>query len=158
VMYYLWMHVIYYLEAMEVWQGCHYNRTANTYTFKVKGRNYTLTLLALSQIQTVSHRERKTCRRPCFFIETHVERFISKGKPIYALLVVEKGEEETPLHPLTQPLIHEFMDVFPNDLPPGLPPIRRIEYQIDLLLGASLPNKAAYRCNLTETKELQRQV
>ena len=36
--------------------------------------------------------------------------------------------------------------------------MRGIEHHIDLLPGAALPNKPAYRCNPTETKELQRQV
>ncbi|KNA18433.1 hypothetical protein SOVF_070870, partial [Spinacia oleracea] len=39
-----------------------------------------------------------------------------------------------------------------------LPPIRGIEHQIDLIPGTSLPNKAAYRCNPEETKELQKQI
>ena len=70
----------------------------------------------------------------------------------------KRQEEEIPIHPLAQPLIHEFKDVFPEDLPPGLPPLRGIEHHIDLLPGAALPNKPAYRCNPMETKELQRQV
>ena len=36
--------------------------------------------------------------------------------------------------------------------------MRGIEHHIDLLPGAALPNKPAYKCNPTETKELQRQV
>ncbi|XP_056695519.1 uncharacterized protein [Spinacia oleracea] len=52
----------------------------------------------------------------------------------------------------------DFKDVFPDELPPGLPPIRGIEHQIDLIPGTSLPNKAAYRCNPEETKELQKQI
>ena len=40
----------------------------------------------------------------------------------------------------------------------GLPPIRGIEHQIDLIPGASLPNRAPYRTNPEETKEIQRQV
>jgi hypothetical protein len=36
--------------------------------------------------------------------------------------------------------------------------LRGIEHQIDLILGATLPNHAAYRTNLEETKEIQRQV
>jgi hypothetical protein len=36
--------------------------------------------------------------------------------------------------------------------------LRGFEHQIDLILGASLPNRAAYRTNLEETKEIQRQV
>ena len=55
-------------------------------------------------------------------------------------------------------LLKEFGDVFPMDTPHGLPPLRGIEYQIDHILGASLPNKPAYRSNLEETNEIQRQV
>jgi len=55
-------------------------------------------------------------------------------------------------------LLEEFKDVFPNELPKGLPPIRGIEHQIDLVLGASFPNRPAYRCNPEEAKKIQRQV
>ena len=48
--------------------------------------------------------------------------------------------------------------MFPTEIPPGLPPIQGIEHQIDLILGASLPNRAAYKANLEETKEIQCQV
>ena len=39
-----------------------------------------------------------------------------------------------------------------------MPPIRSIEHQIDLVLGAPLPNKAAYHCNPEETKELHKRI
>ena len=52
-------------------------------------------------------------------------------------------------------ILQEYVDVFPEDVPPGLPPIRGIEHQIDLILGASLPNRAPYRTNPEETKEIQ---
>lgn len=55
-------------------------------------------------------------------------------------------------------LLVEFRDVFPVDLPPGLPPIWVIKHSIDLVPGASLPNKEAYHCNLEEKKELQKQI
>jgi hypothetical protein len=54
--------------------------------------------------------------------------------------------------------LQEYVDVFPTDLPPGLPPLRGIEHQIDLIPGASLPNRASYRTNPDETKEIQSQV
>ena len=54
--------------------------------------------------------------------------------------------------------LQEFKDVFPDDIPSGLPPIRGIEHQIDFVPGASIPNRPAYRSNPEETKELQRQV
>jgi hypothetical protein len=55
-------------------------------------------------------------------------------------------------------LLQEFKDVFPTEIPPRLPPLRGIEHQIDLILGASLSNRAVYRTNPEETKEIQRQV
>ena len=55
-------------------------------------------------------------------------------------------------------LLQEYEDVFPNDVPSGLPPKRGIEHQIDFVPGATILNGLAYRSNLEETKELQRQV
>ncbi|KAL0451549.1 UNVERIFIED_CONTAM: Retrovirus-related Pol polyprotein from transposon.6 [Sesamum latifolium] len=52
-------------------------------------------------------------------------------------------------------LLQDCEDVFPDEIPPGLPPIRRIEHQINFMLGASLPNCPAYRTNPEETKEIQ---
>ena len=45
-----------------------------------------------------------------------------------------------------------------DELPIGLPPLRGIEHAIDLIPGASLPNKPAYRCDPDASKELQRQI
>ena len=45
-----------------------------------------------------------------------------------------------------------------QDPPKGLPPLRGIEHQIDLILGSSLPNCPAYRTNPSETKEIHQQV
>jgi hypothetical protein len=53
-------------------------------------------------------------------------------------------------------LLQEFEDVFLDDIPSGLPPIRGIEHQIDFVPRASIPNRPAYRNNPEETKELQR--
>jgi hypothetical protein len=37
-------------------------------------------------------------------------------------------------------VLHEYEDVFPDEVPPWLPPKRGIEHQIDLVPDASLPN------------------
>ncbi|RDY12242.1 hypothetical protein CR513_02987, partial [Mucuna pruriens] len=52
----------------------------------------------------------------------------------------------------------EFTDVFPDEVPHGLPPLRGIEHQIDLIPGCPIPNRLAYRTNPEETKEIQKQV
>ncbi|XP_057770971.1 uncharacterized protein LOC130990758, partial [Salvia miltiorrhiza] len=60
--------------------------------------------------------------------------------------------------PSIRSVLQEFDDVFPDDTPAGLPPIRGIEHQIDFVPGATLPNRPAYRTNPEETKELERQI
>lgn len=55
-------------------------------------------------------------------------------------------------------LLQDFEDVFPEDVPKGLPAIKGIEHQIDFIPRASIPNRPAYRSNPEETKELRRQV
>jgi hypothetical protein len=60
-------------------------------------------------------------------------------------------------HTITN-LLQEFKNIFPAEIPLGLPPLREIEHQIDLIPGAALPNRPAYRTNLEETKEIQQQV
>ena len=55
-------------------------------------------------------------------------------------------------------LLKEFGDCTPSDLPLGLPPMRDIQHAVNLILGASLPNKAAYRMVPKKKEELHRQV
>jgi hypothetical protein len=79
--------------------------------------------------------------------------------PCYAIICKEvlfSFEDMPPsLPPAVANLLQEYMNVFPQDVPPRLPPIRGIEHQIDLIPGASLPNRAPYRTNPEETKEIQ---
>jgi hypothetical protein len=62
------------------------------------------------------------------------------------------------LPPIVADVLQEYADVFPSEVPSGLPPLRGIEHLIDLIPGASLPNRAPYRTNPKETKEIQCQV
>jgi hypothetical protein len=51
-------------------------------------------------------------------------------------------------------LLQEFEDIFPEEIPSGLPLIRGIEHQIDFIPEAYIPNRPAYRSNPEECKEL----
>ncbi|KAG7529622.1 hypothetical protein ISN44_Un131g000100 [Arabidopsis suecica] len=50
-----------------------------------------------------------------------------------------------------------YKDIFPEEIQPGLPPIRGIKHQMDFVPDSALPNKPAYRMN-PESKELEKQV
>jgi hypothetical protein len=84
------------------------------------------------------------------------------NQPIFVLLYKEAcfntNELDESLPSVVISLLQEYEDVFPNDVPNGLPPIRGIEHQIDFVPGATIPNRPAYKSNPEETKELQRQV
>jgi len=91
-----------------------------------------------------------------FMREKEVERVILARLPMYLLMPHDYCFYSIALPIGMEGLLKEFGDVFPKDNPHGLHFLRGIEHQIDLILGASLPNKPAYRSNLEETKEIQR--
>ena len=55
-------------------------------------------------------------------------------------------------------LLNEYKDIVVDDIPNGLPLVRSISHCMDLIHGASLPNKAPYRLTPTENEELKKQV
>ncbi|XP_022897834.1 uncharacterized protein LOC111411547 [Olea europaea var. sylvestris] len=85
---------------------------------------------------------------------------VGHEKIVYALMPRENStsnlDSEFPAE--VQQLLMEFSDLMPEDLPPGLPPMRDIQHQIDLIPRSSLPNRPAYRLSPKEAEELQRQV
>ncbi|GJX94729.1 putative nucleotidyltransferase, ribonuclease H [Tanacetum coccineum] len=55
------------------------------------------------------------------------------------------------------PVIRDFPEVFPDELP-GLPPPRQVEFRIDLIPGAAPVARAPYRLAPSEMKELSKQL
>ena len=41
-------------------------------------------------------------------------------------------------------MLESYQDVYPEELPPGLPPLRGIEHRMDFVPGAVIPNRPAY--------------
>ncbi|GJU11231.1 putative reverse transcriptase domain-containing protein [Tanacetum coccineum] len=68
---------------------------------------------------------------------------------------MEKKSDEKRLEDI--PVVREFPEVFPEDLP-GLPPVRQVEFQIDLIPGATPVARAPYRLAPSEMQELSNQL
>ncbi|XP_021764110.1 uncharacterized protein LOC110728769 [Chenopodium quinoa] len=132
----------------------------NTYSFMRDKKKIVLNPLS----PTIKHKEPlgtgNTIKENLLIGENEMEKEINQGHIGFICLLREtkESERENPIHPLVKEVLVEYHDVFPDDLPPGLPPIRGIEHQIDLIPRSQLPNRPAYRCTRDEAGELQRQV
>ncbi|GJX49786.1 hypothetical protein Tco_0276631 [Tanacetum coccineum] len=60
--------------------------------------------------------------------------------------LIEKAEGESKLEDVS--IVRNFLEVFPEDLP-GLPPTQQVEFQIDLVLGATPVARSLYRLAVT---------
>ncbi|GJT86364.1 putative reverse transcriptase domain-containing protein [Tanacetum coccineum] len=69
--------------------------------------------------------------------------------------VMEKKSDEKRLEDI--PVVREFPEVFLEDLL-GLPPVRQVEFQIDLIPGAAPVARAPYRLAPSEMQELSSQL
>ena len=65
-------------------------------------------------------------------------------------------DQEETIPEAALPLLEEFANLFPVELPDELPPMHEIQYQIDLEPGAALLNRPRYRMSLSEHGKLMR--
>ncbi|GJS43402.1 putative reverse transcriptase domain-containing protein [Tanacetum coccineum] len=78
-----------------------------------------------------------------------------RGMSLFVAHVTEKEPKEKRLEDV--PIIRDFPEVFPNDLP-GLPPPRQVEFRIELVPRAASVTRAPYRLAPSELKELSDQL
>jgi len=104
-------------------------------TFKFKGTNTRITPKVVSMMKA--------------------KRLVQQGGwAILACAVDVRGKEETLVN---VPIVNEFPDVFPDDLP-GIPPSRAVDFVIELEPGTGPISKAPYRMAPAELKELKAQL
>ena len=83
-------------------------------------------------------------------------KYIKKGNPLY-FCSVQKIDEQKELGIEDIPVVQEFHDVFPEEIP-GMPPKREVEFSVDLVPGTSPISKAPYRMAPIEMNELKTQL
>jgi hypothetical protein len=90
-----------------------------------------------------------------FISSLQLQKSMCKGCKIYAILALnEKGVAEGLEH---LPVVREFADVFPEELP-GMPPERELEFTIDLKPGTEPIARMPYRMSTPELQELRMQL
>ncbi|GKC98536.1 hypothetical protein Tco_1168811 [Tanacetum coccineum] len=90
---------------------------------------------------------------------TKTQEYMLKGCPVFLANVNTKETEDKSEKKRLEdvPIVRDFPDVFPKDLP-GLPPTRQVEFQINLIPGAAPVARAPYRLAPSEMKELSKQL
>ncbi|GJY89501.1 putative reverse transcriptase domain-containing protein [Tanacetum coccineum] len=79
--------------------------------------------------------------------------YVEQGCHLFLAHVTKKKSKEKRMEDV--PVIHDFPEVFPEELP-GLPPPRQVEFRIDLVPGAAPVARAPYRLAPSEMKELSK--
>ena len=80
---------------------------------------------------------------------------LSKGCESFVAYVIDAKKEEKSLANI--PVVCDYPEVFPDDLP-GLPPVREVEFRIELVPGATPIAKAPYRLAPSEIREVMTQI
>ncbi|KAA3465913.1 DNA/RNA polymerases superfamily protein [Gossypium australe] len=80
---------------------------------------------------------------------------VRKGCEAYLAYVLDTKMFESKIEPV--PVVYEYPDVFPKEIP-GLPPIREVEFAIELVPGTSPISIAPYRMAPIELKEMKAQL
>ena len=80
------------------------------------------------------------------------EKLLEKGCQGYLAYVM--NSEAEPIDVQKIPMVREFSDVFPKELP-GLPSEREVDFSIELVLGTNPVSVAPYHMALLELRELK---
>ncbi|XP_074293130.1 uncharacterized protein LOC141620060 [Silene latifolia] len=144
---------------IEKLRDCVHQRRENTYSFKLGKKKITLTPLPPALKYTAPPSLVEYSKEMLMIGEIEMVQDLNSREIILILLAKRITEEALlPLPAKIQQTLRTYGDVFPKELPSGLPPLRGIEHYIDLIPGAVLPNKAVYRNDPKATHELQKQV
>ncbi|WVZ85277.1 hypothetical protein U9M48_032224 [Paspalum notatum var. saurae] len=100
---------------------------------------------------------KQPCHTECLFVsKSDLREVRNTTAPFFVLLhkkvLLSTNDLPSSLTSVVLDLLQDFEDVFPDEIPARLPSLRGIDHRIDLVPGAPLPNRPAYRINPEETR------
>ena len=107
----------------------------NTYAFQRDGKKVVLYPMTPTEVTETQRQLLKAPSKKALFLgQKELEEVIQAEEPLYLLHIKYSleagGKELTPS--VVKEVINEFHDIFPEELPRELPPLRGIEHAIDL--------------------------
>ena len=130
-----------------------YDGFKSNYTFHKDGHK-----IVLAPLKPAFAPASKPVEQNSLLSKSELEKEIRVGSDVMALVAIEETESEKEIPKEVELILVEFVDVVPEEIPHGLPPMRDIQHQIDLVPSSVLPNKPAYMMSPKEHEELTRQV
>ena len=124
---------------------------ANVITFSHRGETITL----------APQPDPPGTQEPIVLSAIQLAKHVRRGSPL-GIALVREIKTDTPAlakhTKITTQLLKEFADVFPEQLPKGLPPQRKVDHEIIEEPGSKPTSKSYYRMSPRELAELKRQI
>ncbi|XP_020693244.1 uncharacterized protein LOC110107338 [Dendrobium catenatum] len=120
----------------------HHDGSANTYTITHNGEKLLL--------MPMEPHGNNCAKEPMLMKRVECQLALRQTDEGCILLLKENTTAQIELPIEVQPVLDEFPDVWVEELPVGLPPLREVQHAVDLLLGVVLLNRPPYRLRLDE--------
>ena len=122
------------------------HRRSNSCSFMFKGKKIVLNPLKPKPINMSKKTEAPKAKGLNIISPKVFERVAVQESIVFVLVARElHGETREEQPEEVKSVLQEFKDVFPEELPDHLPPMRDIQHAIDFVLRATLPNLPHYR-------------
>jgi len=114
------------------------------------------------RINGIKDKENKTEEKIEMISAMQLKKLIKKEKEVYLCNIMEIKDDgdkkERTKETQVKALLDKYKDVFPEELPNGLPPKRDCDHVIELIEGSKPTCKPVYRLSLAEQDEVRKQV
>ncbi|KAJ9508621.1 hypothetical protein QJQ45_027900 [Haematococcus lacustris] len=101
-----------------------------------------------------------TSGNPLLISSAQVRTAISNKCPVFLVSITPADSNAETCHQVLDcsPIVKEYADVFPSDLPHGLPPERSVDHRIELQQAKPPPARPIYNVSSGELAELKQQI